>query len=353
MSDIRTLSDYLDQTNNPYRVFDLGRRVCKLSSEQFKAFETNNVPYPYPLQGHAWIGIVNWNQRDSNEQLVLFLKLPLDEAGCLVYAARDDLVYRMLKSIKDQLDAHNEGKSEIEDAMRNSPYGFTPNQERMAVFHAKALKTMGQPPSKYYEHAREYFSGKIGYDQWAFVGMQGIADISVHWADSDNVEMLAKAISKIPEQPFDVLCKCLENEQITTTIAEPLLSKLEQLIADENSNPLAISATLRALSYAKAEGMRRDAIKHLLQSTHKNNLDLLVTISGRCWEDLNDGELCHLFLEALANSEHGTEVFSQILADVLYLPSMREPIMAQIRNPQRSIALDTVIGAMFGQKKSR
>ena len=177
MSDIRNLCDFLEQTQNPYRIFDLGRRVCKLSNEQFTAFERDNAPYPYPLQGHAWIGIVNWNQNNHDEQLVLFLKLPLDEGGRLVYAARDDLIYRMLKSFKDTLDAQNAGKSEVEDAMRNSPYGFTPNQERMAVFHAKALKTMGEPPSKYYDHARDYFSGKLGYDQWAFVGIQGIAEI--------------------------------------------------------------------------------------------------------------------------------------------------------------------------------
>lgn len=351
MSDIRTLCDFLEQTQNPYRVFDLGRRVAKLSNEQFKAFETNDAPYPYPLQGHAWFGIVNWNQNNSEEQLVLFLKLPLDEAGRLVYAARDDLIYRMLKSFKETLDAQNEGKSEVEDTMSNSPYGFTPNQERMAVFHAKALKTMGQPPSKYYQHARDYFSGTLGYEQWAFVGFQGIADISAHWKDDNNATLLAKAIPQLPDQPFDALCKCLENEQITTTLVEPLLARFDNLVDDQHANPLALSAILRAISFTPAEGLRRAAIKRLLHSPHKGDLDLLVTISGRCWEDLKDGELCHLFLETLANSEHGAQIFSQLLADILYLPDMREPVMAQLRNPDRSLALETMVGAMFGRER--
>ena len=347
MSDIRNLCDFLEQTQNPYRIFDLGRRVCKLSNEQFIAFERNNAPYPYPLQGHAWIGIVNWNQNNRDEQLVLFLKLPLDEGGRLVYAARDDLIYRMLKSFKDTLDAQNAGKSEVEDTMRNSPYGFTPNQERMAVFHAKALKTMGDPPSKYYDHARDYFSGKLGYDQWVFVGIQGIADISVHWKERDNAEILAKAIPQLPEQPFDALCKCLENEQITTTLVEPLLSRFNQLVDDEKADPLAISATLRAISFAQTEGMRHEAIKRLLKSPHKGNLELLVTLSGRCWSDLKNAELCLLYLEALANSSHGSQLFNQLLADILYIPGLREPVMEQIKNPDQSIALATMVKSMF------
>ncbi len=347
MSEIRNLCDFLEQTKNPYRVFDLGRRVCKLSNQQFKAFECDNAPYPYPLQGHAWIGIVNWSLDNRDEQLVLFLKLPLNEEGRLVYAARDDLVYRMLKSFKASLDAQNEGKSEVEDAMRNSPYGFTPNQERMAVFHAKALKTMGHPPSKYYAHARDYFSGKLGYEQWAFVGMQGIADVSTHWDDSDNATTLAEAIPQLPEQPFEALCKCLENEQITTTLATPLLERFYHWLDDEKANPLLISAALRALSFAQTEGMRRDAIKQLLQSPHKNSLDLLITISGRCWNDLKESELCLLYLETLANSGHGSQIFNQLLADLLYMPGLREPIMKQIKNPNQSIALATMLKAMF------
>ncbi len=350
MSDIKTLYDFLEQTNNPYRVFDLGRRVCKLSNEQFKAFETNDAPYPYPLQGHAWLGVVNWDNSKQDEQLVLFLKLPLDEQSRLVYAARDDLIYRMLKSIKDQVDAHNEGKTEIEDAMRNSPYGFTPNQERMASFHAKALKSMGQAPSKYFEHARDYFSGKVGFDQWNFVGIQGIADMAVRWDEGENAAILAKAIPQLPQQPYDALCKCLENEQIPTTLIEPLLARFDKLLADENAHPLELSATLRAISYSPAEGMRNDAVKRLLQSPFKDNLDLLVTLSGRCWESLKDGEIGHLYLEALANSEHGAEVFGQLLADILQIPGMREPILEQLRNGQHSIALETLVGAMFSRK---
>ena len=350
MSDIKTLCDFLEQTHNPYRVFDLGRRVCKISNEQFKAFENNQAPYPYPLQGHAWLGIVSWNPNNQDEQLVLFLKLPLDEAAGLVYAARDDLIYRMLQNFKDQLDAHSEGKTEMEDAMRNSPYGFTPNQERMAVFHAKSLDSMGQPPSKYFKHALDYFNGNVGYDQWAFVGMQGIADVAARWQESDNKQALIKAIPLLPEQPYDVLCKCLENEQIDITLSEPLLARFNTLINDSEANPLEISATLRALSDSQAQGRRHEALVALLNSKHKNNLDLLVTIAGRCWQDLEESSLCQQYLETLANSGHGAQVFSQILADLLYIPGMREPVMQQLRNPEKSLALDSMVGVMFGRR---
>jgi len=107
---------------------------------------------------------------------------------------------------------------------------------------------------------------------------------------------------------------------------------------------------LRALSDSQAKGRRREAVNALLNSEHKNNLDLLVTIAGRCWGDLQEPTLCQQYLEALANSGHGAAIFSQILADLLYIPGMREPIMQQLRNPEKSLALDSMVGAMFGRR---
>ena len=47
---ITTLSEFLHHSGAKYRVFDMGRRVAQLNSEQFLNFEAAKQAYPYPLQ---------------------------------------------------------------------------------------------------------------------------------------------------------------------------------------------------------------------------------------------------------------------------------------------------------------
>ena len=56
-----TLSKFLRQSGAQYRVFDMGRRVCKLTPEQFVSFDNCQQPYPYPFKRHAQIGIIFWH----------------------------------------------------------------------------------------------------------------------------------------------------------------------------------------------------------------------------------------------------------------------------------------------------
>lgn len=346
MSDISTISAFLQQTGNPYRIFDLGRRIVKIDAGDFARFESNAQPYPYPLQHHAWIGILSWSAQRPDEHFIWFLKLPLDEQAGLIYAARDDFVYRLLQTLGASLKA-DAAPPELMDAMRDSPYGFTPNPERMAVFHAKAARLMGRPASKYFEHARRYLAGAIGFEQWAFVGMQGIADVIERLDEDDHAALLRQALPWLPDAPFEAVAKCLENVPIDTALCETLAAHLRELLGRDDSSPLRISAAIRALSFATAAGLRRDVLREVLQSPHAAQLDVLVTLSGRCWEDLRDPALCHAFLEALARHPRGSAIFTQIVSDLLYIPGMRPAVMAQLRTPQRSAALAAAIGEMF------
>jgi hypothetical protein len=51
-------------------------------------------------------------------------------------------------------------------------------------------------------------------------------------------------------------------------------------------------------------------------------------------------------IEALAANDLGQEAFTQIIADLLYLPGMRPPLFAKLCNPERSAASGQG-GAMF------
>jgi hypothetical protein len=71
-------------------------------------------------------------------------------------------------------------------------------------------------------------------------------------------------------------------------------------------------------------------------------------MSGRCWEALQDEALCQQYIERLVDNEAGYEGFSHLVADLIYMPKMRHPVMQALRNPQRSANLGQFVGQLFG-----
>jgi hypothetical protein len=53
-------------------------------------------------------------------------------------------------------------------------------------------------------------------------------------------------------------------------------------------------------------------------------------------------------MEQLAHNSAGYEAFSQLLADLVFVPGMREPVMQALRHPERSKKLSQFVGKMFG-----
>lgn len=346
MQAIKTLSDFFRETQTRYRIYDMGRGIRKLEPEAFEQFEAGNLPYPYPLQQHAWLGILGWNMQDKNEQFIWFLKFPLDETARLIQATRDDFMAHLLQTVGHNIQAQREGH-ELQDGLNESPYGFKPKESTMAAFHAKALYSLGRPPSRFYDHARNYFAGDPGYDQWAFVGVQGIADVAARLEEEDNLSLVIKALPELPPPALIALCGFLENETIPTPLAEALQSRMEKALARETPDVNIVAALLRAFSQNKGKGLREAAVQCALNSAQRHDINLLAAIAARNWEVLADEQLAHDYVEALAANNLGQEAFTQIMADLLYIPGMRPPLLAQLRNPQRSAALSQAVGAMF------
>ncbi len=53
-------------------------------------------------------------------------------------------------------------------------------------------------------------------------------------------------------------------------------------------------------------------------------------------------------MEQLARNDAGQTAFSQILADVMYMPNMRQHIMQALRSTTRSAQLSRAVGIMLG-----
>lgn len=346
MQAIKTLSDFFRESHTRYRIHDMGRGIRKLGTEEFQQFEAGKLPYPYPLQQQAWLAILGWSEQNKAEQFIWFLKFPLDETARLIQATRDDFMTRLLRSVGHNIQAAREGAA-LQDGLNESPYGFKPRESAMAAFHAKALYSLGQPPSRFYDHARNYFAGGPGYDQWAFVGVQGIADVAARLDEQDNLKHVIQALPELPPPALISLCGFLENESIPTVMAEALLRRLEVALTDETPDLHVISALLRAFSQCKAKGLRKAAIQRALASPHNHDINVLAAIAARNWEALTDQQLAHDYVEALAANNLGQDAFTQIMADLLYIPGMRPSLLSQLRDPKRSDALSKAVGAMF------
>jgi len=345
---ITTLHEFLKHSGAQFRVFDMSRRGNKVSAEQFIAFEEASAPYPYPIQKKAHFGLVFWNPDLAQKHYIWFLSFPLDEQGLLIQAARDEFLVMLLDRVGECMLAANEG-DKIEGALKDSPYTFKPRDDKMAVFHAQASVELTMPASQYYPAALAYYTGNTAVDNWQSLAMQGVADVAVRIEDKD-IDALVTQLPNFPEAPFSTLCQSMECRELPTKLVEAISSYLTQQCQKEESNISLIVACLRAVSSSPAQGLIRQMVEQTLQHpVAGQNIEVLATISGRLWQVLEQSELCQLFLEKLAINEAGQQGFSHIVADAMYMPGLREPVMAALRSESRSPALSAAVGQMFGQ----
>ena len=176
-----SLFEFLERSSAGVTAYDVGRRIGAIDRATFVGFEHALLAYPLPMQRKAWFALVQRPTTES-EPLIWFLRLDLDEQGLLVQAARDYLLERLLESAR----ARHQG-ADAQAFLRDNPFAFTPRDDRMALFHARLSADLGLPPSRFHAHAADYFAGRLGWDQWEFVGYQGIADVApVHRQQSQD-----------------------------------------------------------------------------------------------------------------------------------------------------------------------
>jgi len=335
--DVNGISDFLNQAGTQFKIFDMGRRIQEIPKDDFLSFEQGNTAYPLPLQQQAWLGFIVWTEDKSTELVIWFLRFPLDAAGKLTSGIRDDFVLRLLNKDGQQSEQDDE----------SNPYGYKPKQEQMASFHAKVAKVLNHPASSYYEHARDYFSGKPGFDQWAFVGFQGIADVCARLDENSNADQLAAAIEKIPAQPFEALAQCLEHESLNDNISLAITRLIDKELIKTDCNANYISLCIRALSNTQNHQLLIEQLEKILKTPTGSNPEVIASISGRCWLALQNESTSLLFLEALAHCAEGQEFFNLVIIDLINIPGMQDSIHKAVRSTERSEKLSQAIGELF------
>ena len=343
---VSTLFEFLDSVGTPPRILDMGRRISPIPREDFLRFEKTEIPYPLPLQQQAWMAFLLGNSGGTPERFVWFLRFPLDEQGKLVQAARDDFMHRLLEQIGENAEALKQGNG-LEKAVEGNPYSFKPRDDRLAVFHAAASRLLGDEASRYFAHARGYFSGSLGWDQWPFVGYQGIADMAARAEVSDNAAVLAAAVPVLPLRPLEALCHCLENAPTPVELSRALFDRgIEELNTDQPDTRF-ITAVIRGISLS--DGLSGEFLRKVLDAPCSRDPGVLSAIAAKSWENLTDPSLAESCLRQLADNSDGQEVFNACMADLLFLPGMREPLMKVLRDPDRTPPLSRAMGAFFRQ----
>lgn len=343
---ITTLVEFLTGSGARLHLFDMGRRVVKIPHDRFLRFEKSQLPFPAPLGQQAWLALLFQEPDGSGEPFVWFLRFPLDEQAKLSLAARDDFMHRLVERIGSRLDAANKG-GRIETALEANPYGFKPREDRLAIFHARSSRLLKKPASRFYEHALAYFKGELGWDQWSFVGYQGIADIAARLDEGDNERMLINALPELPINPFEAICHSLENEKISAKLASALLAAARYQLQRDAPSSGAVAAAVRGVSRSRSVALRRQLIHDVLASPAADNVEVLAAIGGRAWESLAENSLAAAYLERLAHNSEGQEFFDRCLSDLLFIPGMREPLLNALRSGGRSPALSAAVGGFF------
>jgi len=351
MEKFDSITHFMQSGEFEYRVFDMGRKLVSISNGDFENIENQVTAYPYPFQQKAWLALLFWSKNKKKEPVIWFLQFPIDEMGYLKQDARDGFLISLLEQAGKNIQAKLSGGSVV-DELSESPYAFKPQEDRLALFHAFASKVLNHKPSRYYQATLEYLSGRLGFDQWQFLGLQGIADVVANLNQNDNEAVLTKAIPSLPDIPLGSFCRALENIELKGDLVQALITKLEQTLEKNNPDELLLqSMILRSLSGAGPKKLKQKMLLTVLNSLIGREIEILAAISGRSWQDLHSTSILDAFMRNLAMQDQ--TAFNAILTDLMLIPGMREVVRGQLRGSHGKGELAHKLGAFMLELKSK
>lgn len=325
MPPIHTLCDFFARSGAEARFYSLGRRVAACSQATLAAFESGEQPWPLPWLGRAQLACV-FRLGDSDDPLIWFLSLPLDEQGLLDPAPRDAFVQRLLETLGRSANRlHGDEGQQIDNLMQDNPLAFTPDIVQRALLHARASADLGRPASEHFELAEGYLLAPDQRPQWPALGLQGLADFSVRH-DDVQAQALAARLDTLPVEVLRPLSHCLEHVEPGPDLVRALIARGEA--AAHAGDIETFCGCVRSVGQGQTTlvGPWYDA---LLVDRAACGPDLLAAIAARGWPHLEHAERLPLFLDALAR--HSPEGFTTVVRDLALLPRLRLPLLMELR----------------------
>lgn len=343
MNQISTISEFLLQAGTEYRVFDMGRTIRKLNTQAFLDYENGTKAPAFPRAQHAWFGLIFWNKTLSSQHYIWFIKLPLDEQGLIMPAARNHFLQLIVDALGNQLE-HAESKN---GQLPENPYNFVPNQQQLADFNSISRRFLKLGYSDYYQVALTYFK-QSGVMQWQQVPQQGLSDLVASLHDKPVGELIAAQFPTLVEPVKYAVLISLENQKVEIGLAE-LISHWLRANPDNSTH---WQQGLRALCQSPCHGLIVQLLEQVLDSELAKNADLLMVIAGRLWTHLTSAELLRKYFQAIAeldqsNPEQDMTLFAPVYRDLVHIPELRDSLHQMLRWPDKSPALTQAVGKLF------
>ena len=342
---IQTLSEFLLHAGTDFQLFDLGRGVHAVETQQFLDMENGMLPCPRPRQKHAWFAIVFWSGKPVKQHYVWFVKFPIDERGLLVAAARNHFLQIIVDALGNSLS--EEGQDELPD----NPYSFVPPQSQMAVFNALTRRMLNLPDRAGSEKVEQYVKAPAISD-WRELSVQAVADFAVKLAAPELAQVVCANLA-LYQQDFT---KTLLESAEPISLPDPLRTTIADFCRERiDSEPVLGLAALRALAGDEPDPIAKSLITDLLT---KDNADihLLSVVAGRLYGQLDDTALV-LFFERAAHIDDQQnrqgQLFAGFFADLVQLPILRLHVLTLLRSPDRSEILAAAFGRLFNQTQKQ
>jgi len=347
------LSEYLGNLDGQYRLYDVGRRIRKVSKADFQKFESLQCAYPFPYLQHAWLALYICPPKQAENETLMFLKWPLDEQGQLIPYVRDDLVHRLIKLSETPIQAD----SEIDDPLKDNPFAFKPDDVRLANLHAMIQASQHRKPSSHYDAVVSYLqAGTLNpseLENWQNLGLQGIADVSARL--DDHTASLRACLSSMPTETFLAFAQCLEHQSVPLKITEVVQKRFDNAIKQDDQT-IEVEAAMRILGASKQDELRIQTWQTWLDSTYAQNVACVLAFATRNYDDL--AFIPHRISDFLVNlaeldkdSEQPFSAFIKITGDLLFLPGIRNLLLNALRNENRPEILGHAMQALLKAKQ--
>jgi len=338
MSQINTISEFLLQAGTDYRIFDMARGIRPLESQLFLEIESATLKAPYPRQQHAWFGILFFNKHMSNECYIWFVKLPLDEQGLVIGAARQQFLQLVVEALGQTLDKQNNTNNQLPD----NPFTFVPNPQQLADFNSIGRIELDIPLSEHLSLVEQYLVHPERYN-WRVIPLQGIADFTASLQQDERRHLLLKQFSTLAPDMQYALCTSLENHQINEDISALLINWYHQDVKDEKR----LHSVLRGLCQSQDKKAVNSLILSILKSSNGLKSSVLMLIAARHWRYLKESTTLNIYIELLAVCEDSP--FIGLYSDLVQIPEIRRAMLGVLRWPEKSKQLTQAIGQLFGQ----
>lgn len=349
MNTIDTISQLLHSSNSQFRIYDIGRKIEKISKEQFEKIELNQLPYPTPSQGNACFTITFW-QKKSQQPYLWLLKLPLDERGFLNQGARNHFIAIIIEALGSDLT--QDANEQQEDLLKNNPYLFTPAQYKLAALNSKVKFELKQSASEHLTLFLSYLGDEVHWDNWQNIGVQGINDFAVQVNERKNTHKLINALPYLPNEVLFPLCGALENQSFSVELINALLNLYQnktstfKVISNQDDALIQVQQHILRSLASNCNHIHVQIFINKLLEQQNISADLLITLSSRCWPALGESKTLMTYFEHLISCKD-TPLFNSIFKDLVAIPTIRPIVFQCIRSPERSSSLSQAISQLF------